>query len=160
MVEMQKERKPVKNGGDVGTKLCGVTTSWAAAPEVLCHRQMIAPVDKRNVVFFLHPWFDPIRIQQSTWQWCPKGRECTSWKDVLPLRCSLLPSLWSGDSSYIGGGRWGWFLAELTLNCLSKVILTLGMQLCSIMAAIAYMAMASEDAKRISFMFVSRIPWE
>merc|ERR1719422_2834243 len=27
------------------------------------------------------------------WQWCPKGRECTSWKDVLPLRCSLLPSL-------------------------------------------------------------------
>ena len=113
---MKKERKPVKNGGDVGTKLCGVTTSWAAAPEVLRHRQMIAPADKRSVVFFLHPWFGPIRIQQCTWQWCPTGRECTSLRDVLPLRCSLLPSLWSGDSNYIGGGRWGWTNIELLVK--------------------------------------------
>ena len=72
--------------------------------------------DKRSFVFFLHPWFDSIRVQQCTWQWCPTGRECTSLRDVLPLRCSLLPSLWSGDSNYIGGGRWGWTDIELLVK--------------------------------------------
>ena len=51
-------------------------------------------------------------------------------------------------------------LTRLTLNCLSKVILMLGMQLCSIMAAIAYTPTASEAASLISFMLVSRIPWK
>ena len=54
--------------------------------------------------------------------------------------------------------RFGMMLTQLTLNCLSKVILMLGMQLCSIMAAMAYTPTASEAANRISFMLVSRIP--
>ena len=56
--------------------------------------------------------------------------------------------------------RFGMMLTQLTLNCLSKVILMLGMQLCSIMAAMAYTPTASEAANRISFMLVSRIPWK
>ena len=56
--------------------------------------------------------------------------------------------------------RFGMMLTLLTLNCLSKVILMLGMQLCSIMAANAYTPTASEAANLISFMFVSRIPWK
>ena len=106
-----------------------------------------------------------------TLQWFPRERECTWWRGVLPQRCLAPPSPWSTMAHFISAHnedheRWSdktmimcWW-SELTLNCLSKVILMLGMQLCSIMAANAYTPTASEAASLISFMFVSRIPWK
>ena len=44
------EDPPVENGRNVWTKLSGVAASWAAAPEVLRHRKMVAPKRKVNYV--------------------------------------------------------------------------------------------------------------